>query len=225
MIVAKVPQFSDMILDEQLKKEIEKQGANPEVLLFLMGWTGFIPPEVVDFMNKKYDESYLKKIKRKAIKDGGKSFWKEIKKECLKPRLKWQLQRGLFKMELKAPNPRNRPKKYLLWLTVHYFREYFSKETGKPRMALIAKILLPNKDYAYVNSEWNRRKKWFKENKSIHSIDDLLRFYEMHREKVTVALNTGVPIYKLIKEKIKQKQSPSPLPIQDDHTSRTGPKT
>jgi hypothetical protein len=196
-----------MILDEKLKEEIEKQGVSPEVLLFLMGWTGLIHSKIVDFMNEKYHKSYLKKIKRKAMKDGGKSFWEEIKKECLKPRLKMQLQKSLFKIEPKALNPPNRPKNYSLWLTVHYFQEYFVRCIKRPKWRLIANILFPGKSYSYVSSEWHKRRKWFEEDMSILPIKDLLRFYEIHKEKILIALNTGVPIYEQgsVTSKIRQR--------------------
>jgi hypothetical protein len=47
------------ILDQRLRKEVEKQGANPEILLFLMGWTGFIHSEVADFRDEKYHGTFF----------------------------------------------------------------------------------------------------------------------------------------------------------------------
>jgi hypothetical protein len=184
------------MLNNQLGKEIRKQRADPEFLLFLMGWTGFIHSKVVDFVVEKYRETYLKKIKRKATKDGGKFFWEEIKRKCLKPRLKIQLQKNLFKMEPLAPNPPNRPKNYSLWLTVYYFREYFKRITKKPQMRLIAEILFPSKIYSELNSEWSKRRTWFKGDEFVVPIDDLLKFYNANKETILGALRTGIPIYK-----------------------------
>lgn len=221
--MAKPPSFSDIDLNNTLRKEITKIGGNPDVVRFLTGWCNLISSKKIDLMDKmdkKFTDAYLKKIKRKASKDGGKEYWEEIKTESLTPRKKMKLRKSLFMLSPVGPNPSHCPPHYEKWLAVFYLREYFKKITGKPKMKLIAKILLPHKDdkdYNPFNSEWYRRGKWFNVNEDLKtslgssnehllpiadlngnpliSIDGLIRWYQSNQAKIIEALETGIPVY------------------------------
>ena len=64
-------------------------------------------------------------------------------------------------------------------------------------IALILKIVFKEKrwTYFYLNSEWSKRKKWFKEEDGEKRIETLLKYYGANKEKAAHALKTGTPIY------------------------------
>jgi hypothetical protein len=183
-------------MNKKVFEKIKGFGGNPFFVEFLIEWTR---SEAVDFQTEKFVESYLKKIKRRAFRDGGKDYWIEIKKKCLKPRLKLILQKNLFKKTINPPNPRHRRRNYGFWLLVHYLREYFKKITGRPQIKLICEILCPKFDYFELNSEFYKRKNWFSEE---IPIDNLLKFYEANEKIIKQVLRTGIPFYEMLEKRI-----------------------
>ncbi|MEM4721532.1 MAG: hypothetical protein QXT73_05675 [Candidatus Methanomethylicaceae archaeon] len=102
--MAKVARFST------IKKEIPE--SDPLFIEFLEHWTGLKGNAGEDPVVEGFDPNYLRRLKRKALKEGGKSYWESIRKESLRPRLKMRMSKNLFRLEPLAPNPRNRPKNY-----------------------------------------------------------------------------------------------------------------
>ncbi len=183
-----------MLKEISLDDRIKKVGGDPEFIRFLQDF--FCKFEIYNLQTEKFSEAYLKRIKRRAIKNSGKEYWKMILKESLKPRLKMRLRKNLFIVEPLPKNPPHRPMEVNKWRIVLYLREYFKRITGKYQMGIIADILFPEKTYAELNSEWCKRKKRFTKREDgwivehtengvqyLPPLKDLLEFFETLRGK------------------------------------------
>ncbi len=210
---------------ETLRGKLYEIRIDADFISFVAGWTGLIGSEVEELSGQKFSQSFLKKVKRKAQKEGGKEYWKEIHGKSLKPRLKMKLYKNLFRMEPVAPNPRHRPaRSYPLILTTDYLREYFFLLTGKPQMErYIAPIL--GKSYNVLNSEWSRGRKLLEGKDSPETGQmgflDLCKWYATNIKRVLVALQTGIPVYMQKQdEQNGAKDSVRKSPVKSKHRNR-----
>lgn len=152
----------------------------------------------VPFAEETQSPSYQKKTKRWTLRDFGvewKSYWKVILNECWKTRRKMVLQRNLFRLEPRAPNPTHRPPNEGRWNAIFDLRNYFSKIDKRPHMRLLGQLFYPDQEEDTFITEWNRRKDWFKDENGEERLQRLELFYRYNREKIRETLRTGVPFY------------------------------
>jgi hypothetical protein len=185
-------------MDVTLRKEIEGIKADPDLVQFVLAWHGVIGGTAVPFTAEKESDAYQKKIKRWMRRDWGAEwrwYWKVISNECWKMRRQIVMQKNLFKMEPRGPNPHHRPRNEAIWNVVFDLRNYFEKKTGRPHMGLLARLLFPKEQEVTFHGEWQKRKDWFKDEKGDERLGQLERFYAHHHDRIIKTLRTGIPFY------------------------------
>jgi hypothetical protein len=122
-----------------IEERIEKVGADPFYIQFILIWYGW-QPEV--FPIGSVSETEKKRMKRRLLASGqySQDKWKTIL-ENLRKFKNTKLKKTLFWMHPIPRHPRNRPKNIDKLKIVHILRIYFTELTGKPQMELIAGIL------------------------------------------------------------------------------------
>ena len=194
--MVKEGQILDMEWAETLQQELPQ--ADPLFVQFVLAWHGLIGEEKVPFMDTDYDPSYLRRIKRWVQRDYGqpwKAWWKLILQECFNSRRKMYLKRNLFRLEPVPPLAPHRQRNVPLWTVVCDLRNYFICLSERPHMPLIGQILMPDKGYSALNTEWNKRKEWFNEKEAVARLEQHLSFYIANRNRVHETLRTKIPIY------------------------------
>jgi hypothetical protein len=185
-------------MDDTLRKEIEGIKANPHFVELVMAWHGVIGGTDVDFTAEKESAAYQKKIKRWTQRDWGTKwqfYWKVISNECWKARRQIVLQKNLFKMEPRGPNPNHRRRDEALWNAVFDLRNYFEKVSGRPHMGLLGRLFFPKALEVTFNGEWHDRKDWFKSEKGDERLETLELFYTHNRARILETLQTRIPFY------------------------------
>ena len=150
------------------------------------------------FTTEKESPAYQKKIKRwtrRAFGAQWRWYWNVIKNECFKARRRMILQRNLFKMEPRGPNPNHRPRNEALWNAVFDLRHYFEKISGRPQMGLLGQLFYPEEDEVTFNGEWYLRKDWFKNEDGAKRIETLEHFYQHNQARILETLETRIPFY------------------------------
>lgn len=185
-------------MDATLRKEIEGMEADPDFVEFVMAWHGVIGATDVPFTTENESPAYQRKIKRWTQRDWGiewRFYWKVISNECWKTRRQIVLQKNLFKMEPRGPNPRHRRRNDALWNTVFDLRNYFIKNNARPHMGLLGRMFCPNQNEDTFSGEWHERKDWFKDKKGDECLEQLERFYTYHYDRIIETLRSGIPFY------------------------------
>jgi hypothetical protein len=185
-------------MDATLRKEIEDMKTDPDFVEFVMAWHGVIGATEVRFTTEKESPAYQRKIKRWTQRDCGtewRFYWKVILNECWKARRKMVLQRNLFKMEPRGPNPNHRRRNEALWNAVFDLRNYFEKMSGRPHMGLLGRLFYPNQQEVRFNGEWYERKDWFKNENGPERLETLGRFYQHNHARILDTLRTRIPFY------------------------------
>ena len=185
-------------MDDTLRKEIEDMKADPDFVEFVMAWHGVIGATDVPFTAEKESAAYQKKIKRWTQRDWGtdwRFYWKVISNECWKARRQIVLQKNLFKMEPRGPNPNHRRRNEAIWNAVFDLRNYFEKMSGRPHMGLLGRLFYPNQNEDTFTKEWHKRKDWFKDEKGAERLEKLELFYTHHHDRILETLRTGIPFY------------------------------
>jgi len=195
-----------------IEQELKRIGADSDFMRFILIRNGLvIQPQILHFTTTKRPEAYQKRIKRQVQKCFGnqwRGYWKIVKKGW-RDQDRMLLQKGLFKLEPLPPNPPHRPRDYPLWSAVYDLRNYIIKLTEKPKMSLIEEFLKTEGlwDSGSLSKEWDKRKKWF-EGIWRPSIEDLLKWYEVNKERINEAIKTQIPIWERF-EQFNQKEQPS----------------
>ena len=185
-------------MDATIRQEIENLKADADFVRFVMAWHGVIGATDVPFTAEKESQAYHKKIKRWTQRDFGtkwKSYWQVILNECWKARRKMVLQRNLFKLEPRAPNPNHRPRNEGRWSAILDLRTYFTKIDKRPHMGLLGRLFFPNQQEGTFNAEWHERQDWFKNENGAERLEKLELFYRHNRVRIQETLRTGLPFY------------------------------
>ena len=185
-------------MDVTLLNEIEDIKADPNFVEFVMGWHGVIGATQVDFTTERESSAYQRKIKRWTQRDfrtKWKFAWKVISNECWKARRQVVLQRNLFTMEPRGPNPNHRRRNEAIWNAIFDLRNYFITIDKQPHMGLLGRLLCPNQNENTFNGEWHERKEWFKDEKEDERLERLALFYKHNRTRILEALRTRIPFY------------------------------
>jgi hypothetical protein len=185
-------------MDDTLRKEIVELGADPDFVACAMAWHGVIGATDVDFTAEKESSAYQKKIKRWTQRDFGakwKWYWQVIVDECWKARRKMVLQRNLFRMEPRGPNPNHRRRNEALWSAVFDLRNYFITIDGRPHMGLLGALFYPDQLEDTFTKGWQERKDWFKDEKAAERLEQLALFYKHNHARIHETLRTGIPFY------------------------------
>jgi hypothetical protein len=185
-------------MDATLRKEIKKMKADPDFVAFVMAWHGVIGATEVPFTTENESQAYQRKIKRWTQRDWGTEwrwYWKVISNECWKTRRQIVLQKNLFKMEPRGPNPNHRPRNEALWNAVFDLRNYFITIDARPHMGLLGRLFYPNQDEDTFSGERHERKDWFKGEKGLERLEQLERFYAHHHDRIIETLRTGISFY------------------------------
>jgi hypothetical protein len=185
-------------MDATIRKEIEAMNADPDFVEFVLGWHGVIGATEVPFTAEKESVAYQRKIKRwtqKAYGTEWRFYWGVILNECWKTRRQMVLQRNLFKMEPRGPNPNHRPRNDAVWSAVFDLRNYFEKISGRPQMGLLGRLFYPNQREVRFNGEWYERKDWFTNENGAERLETLERFYQHNRARILETLRTRIPFY------------------------------
>ena len=185
-------------MDVTLRKEIEGMKADPDFVEFVMAWHGVIGATDVPFTTENESPAYQKKIKRWTQRDWGvewQRYWKVILNECWKKRRQIVLQKNLFRMEPRGPNPNHRRRNEALWNAIFDLRNYFLTIDARPHMALLGGLFCPNQNEETFSGEWHERKDWFKDEKGDERLERLKCFYAHHHDRIIETLRTGIPLY------------------------------
>ena len=185
-------------MDDTLREEIVDIKADPDFVELVMAWHGGIGGTDVDFTAEKESAAYQKKIKRWTQRDWGTKwqfYWKVISNECWKARRQIVLQKNLFKMEPRGPNPNHRRRNEAIWNAVFDLRNYFEKKSGRPHMGLLGRLFYPNENEDTFTKEWHKRKDWFEKEKGAERLEKLQLFYTHHFTRILETLRTGIPFY------------------------------
>jgi hypothetical protein len=185
-------------MDATIQKEIEKMKLDEEFVEFVMAWHGVIGATAVHFTTENESPTYQKRIKRWTQRDWGtdwRFYWKVISNECWKARRQIVLQRNLFKMEPRGPNPNHRRRNEAIWSAVFDLRNYFEKMSGRPHMGLLGRLFYPNENEDTFTKEWHKRKDWFEKEKGAERLEKLRLFYTHHHTRIQETLRTGIPFY------------------------------
>jgi len=185
-------------MDDILRIEIKNMKANPDFVTFVMAWHGVTGATEVPFTVEKESPAYQKRIKRWTQRDWGTEwrwYWKVISNECWKTRRQIVLQRNLFKMEPRGPNPNHRPRNEALWNAVFDLRNYFITIDARPHMGLLGRLFYPDQLEDTFTKEWDEWKYWFKDEKGPERLEQLQRFYAHHHDRIIETLRTGTPFY------------------------------
>jgi hypothetical protein len=162
------------------------------------GGNGVIGATEAPFTAEKESAAYQKKIKRWTKDDFGtlwRFYWQVILNECWKARRKIVMQRNLFKLEPRGPNPTHRRRNDAVWNTIFDLRNYFIKIDGTPHMRLLGRLLCPNQQEVTFNGEWQDRKAWFTNENGAERLEKLQRFYTHNRVRILETLRTRIPFY------------------------------
>lgn len=219
-----------MEMDRETIKEIINIGGNPYFVRFLLAYHGLIHSEVAPFTITKWPEAQRKRTNRAIKKHFGNSAksmqaytTRRIKKDYLNSKI---LKTPFYCTPLPS-NPSYRPRKDAQWVAVYHLRNYFIKFTRRPNMSLIYKIIFPDKNYFYINSEWSKRRQRIETimsrpiftetingvsiTKAISMTDngilvtmttnELLKYYEVNEEKIKEALDTDARLIDIIRNK------------------------
>ena len=152
-------------MDDTLREDIEDIKAKPDFVAFVMAWHGVSGATEVPFTVEKESAAYKKKVKRWTERDWGtewRFYWKVISNECWKTRRQIVLQKNLFKMEPRGPNPNHRRRNEALRNAVFDLRNYFIKIDARPHMGLLGRLFYPDQLEDTFTKEWHERKDWFK---------------------------------------------------------------
>ncbi len=185
-------------MDDTLRKEIKGMKAEPDFVEFVMAWHGVIGGTDVDLTAEKESAAYQRKIKRWTQRDCGTKwqfYWRVISNDCCKARRQIVLQKHLFKMEPRGPNPNHRRRNEAIWSAVFDLRNYFEKKSGRPHMGLIGRLFFPKEQEVTFHGEWQERKDWFKDEKGDERLESLELFYSHHHDRIIETLRTGIPFY------------------------------
>jgi hypothetical protein len=185
-------------MDDTLREDVEAMKADPGFVEFVMGWHGVIGATEVPFTVEKESAAYQRKIKRWTQRDWGikwRFYWKVISNECWKARRQIVLQKDLFKMEPRGPNPNHRPRNEAIWNAVFDLRNYFEKKSGRPHMGFLGRLFFPKELEVTFHGEWHERKDWFKDEKGEERLERLELFYALHHDRIIETLRTGSPFY------------------------------
>jgi hypothetical protein len=185
-------------MDAILRKEIEGMKADPDFVEFVMGWHGVIGATDVPFTTENESPAYQRKIKRWTQRDWGtewRFYWKVISNECWKTRRQIVLQKNLFTMEPRGPNPNHRRRNEAIWNAIFDLRNYFISIDTQPHMGLLGRLFYPNQNEDTFSGEWHERKDWFKDEKGAERLEQLERFYTHHHDRIIETLRTGIPFY------------------------------
>lgn len=185
-------------MDATLREDIEDMKADPDFVEFVMSWHGVVGATAVPFTTENESPAYQKRIKRWAQRDWGTNwrfYWKVISNECWKARRQIVLQKNLFKMEPRAPNPNHRRRNEALWNAVFDLRNYFITIDERPHMGLLRRLFYPNQNEDTFSGEWHERKDWFKDEKGAERLEKLQLFYACHHDRIQETLRTGIPFY------------------------------
>lgn len=185
-------------MDDRLRKEIEGIKADPHFVELVMAWHGVIGGTDVDFTEEKEPAAYQRKIKRWTQRDWRiewRWYWNVISNECWKTRRQIVLQKNLFKMEPRGPNPNHRRRNEARWNAIFDLRNYFITIGARPHMGLLGRLFYPDQDEDTFTKEWNARKDWFKDERGPERLDQLKHFYAHHHDRIIETLRTGIPFY------------------------------
>jgi hypothetical protein len=185
-------------MNDILREEIEELKADPDFVAFVMAWHGVIGATDVPFTAEKESPAYQRKLKRWTQRDWGtdwRFYWKVISNECWKTRRQIVLQKNLFTMEPRGPNPNHRRRNEAVWNAVFDLRNYFEKMSGRPHMGLLRRLFFLKALEVTFHGEWNDRKDWFKDEKGAERLEQLERFYQPNRVRIQETLRTGIPFY------------------------------
>ena len=185
-------------MDATLRKEIEDIKVDPDFVAFVKAWHGVTGATEVPFTVEKESPAYQKKIKRWTQRDWGikwRFYWKVISNECWKARRQIVLQKNLFTMEPRGPNPNHRRRNEALWSAVFDLRYYFEKMSGRPHMGILGRLFYPNQNEETFNGEWHDRRDWFKDEKGDERLETLELFYKHNRARILETLETRIPFY------------------------------
>lgn len=186
-------------MDATLQKEIEGMKANPDFVAFVMAWHGVTGATEVPFTVEKESPAYQRKIKRWTQRDWGTEwrwYWKVISNECWKTRRQIVLQKNLFRMEPRGPNPNHRRRDEGRWNAIFDLRNYFITIDARPHMRLLGALFYPHQLEYTFTKEWHERKDWFKNEKGPERLEQLERFYAHHHDRIIETLRTGTPFYR-----------------------------
>jgi hypothetical protein len=185
-------------MDDTLREEIENMKADPDFVALVMAWYGVIGATDVPFTAEKESPAYQRKLKRWTQRDFGtkwKCYWQVIVDECWKTRRKMVLQRNLFRMEPRGPNPNHRRRNEGRWSAIFDLRNYFITIDKRPHMGLLGRLFYPNQQEVTFNAEWLERKDWFKNEKGTERLEKLALFYKHNRARIQETLRTDIPFY------------------------------
>jgi hypothetical protein len=185
-------------MDDIFREEIENIKADPDFIVFVLAWHGVIGATDVPFTAEKEAPAYQRKLNRWAQRDFGtewRFYWRVIVDECWKVRRKMVLQRNLFRMEPRGPNPNHRRRNEALWSAVFDLRNYFITIDGRPHMGLLGALFYPNQLEDTFTKEWHERQDWFKDEKGTDRLEQLNIFYANHGARIQETLRTGIPFY------------------------------
>jgi hypothetical protein len=184
-------------MDATLRKEIKHMKADPDFVAFVMAWHGVIGATDVPFATENESPAYQKKIKRWTKRDCGnkwRGYWQKIVSEW-KTRRKIVLQKNLFKMEPRGPNPNHRPRDEGRWSAIYDLRNYFITFDKRPHMGLLRALFYPGQLEDTFTKEWDDRKSWFKDEKGTERLEKLQLFYRYNRTRIQETLRTDTPFY------------------------------
>jgi hypothetical protein len=194
-------------MDATLRKQMKNMKADPDFVAYVMAWHGVIGATDVPFTTENESPAYQRKIKRWTQRDWGtdwRLYWKVISNECWKTRRRIVLQRNLFKMEPRGPNPKHRRRDEGRWSAIYDLRNYFITIDKRPHMGLLRALFYPGQLEDTFTKEWDERKSWFKDEKGAERLEKLQLFYRYNRARIQEALRTGIPFYA-------KWESPSPV--------------
>jgi hypothetical protein len=186
-----------MAMDATLQK-IERMNADPDFVEFVMAWHGVTGATEVPFTVEKESAAYQKRIKRWTRRDWGtdwRCYWKVILNECWKARRLIVLQKNLFTMEPRGPNPHHRRRNEARWNAVFDLRNYFIKNNARPHMGVLGRLFCPNQNEDTFSGEWHERKDWFKDEDGAARLEQLELFYTHNRTRILETLRTRIPFY------------------------------
>lgn len=186
-------------METTLQEEIKALRADPDFIQFVMGWHGEIAATTaIPFAEETRSAAYQRKIQRWTRRDFGnrwKWYWKLILNDCWKARRNMVLQRNLFTLEPRGPNPAHRPRHEGRWNAIFDLRNYFMKLDKRPHMRLLGLLFYPDQEEDTFIKEWDRRKDWFKDENGAERLERLELFYKHNRERILETLRTGLPFY------------------------------
>lgn len=201
-IMAKAPKNLDRLSDK-LRQQVLGMDADPDFVDFVLGWYGLlewqkIPPPTWPYWSRA---TQLKKQRQLKQQHGAtwRTEWERMKAEAKAHQKVMKVEANLFALAPEAGKVGHQPIKSNFWFAMSDIQRYFRRVCGKPRWALVSKILFPRPDGfvgpEYATAEYAKRKTYLKQFDDEERLDKVMAFYKAFKPVILDVLNTRTPIW------------------------------